>query len=559
MTLVSIEVKVPEIAGLGPASGALRWTPTKRHLAGDSVVMPKGFTAELVNGEAAIEVEPSTAEWAWRVDEAIPGTQSQSRFVAVPDLAQVDYTTLIQVDPATLVPSAEPEPAWYAYVDTLTGQATTASASAIAAKVAAEAAEASATGSQTSAAASAATATTKASEASTSATNAAGSATTALGHKNDAAASAGAAASSATAAANSQAGVTASANAAAASDTHATSMSVIAQSSASDSIAAANGFSIGTVTTGSPGDAATATITGSAPNKLLNLGLPKGNTGPANSLSVLETTTGPETPGATGPQGIQGIQGVPGGFTAGTDLATSDLNTITTPGLYRQADTTKATLVSNYPVAGANGAGTLMVVQQGGSASAGIEQIWYGNWTTAGGRVFYIRNYYNASIWTPWRAFNSTRVDQTAGRAIYQWDDLNNREQLTYGDTGWRTLTPANGWTGTSLLLRRVGQQVSVVALNINGSAATSDAVTEVLPSGFRATNLPVSVRVPVLTGTTTDATRAAAIDISLHTLRVLGAAYTGLASGQIFTTYPTSDNWPTTLPGTANGTIPNL
>ena len=59
-------------------------------------------------------------------------------------------------------------------------------------------------------------------------------------------------------------------------------------------------FAIGTVTTGAPGTAASASITGISPNFILNLVIPQGATGP----------TGPT--GATGPQGIQGVQGIAG-------------------------------------------------------------------------------------------------------------------------------------------------------------------------------------------------------------------------------------------------------
>jgi hypothetical protein len=54
----------------------------------------------------------------------------------------------------------------------------------------------------------------------------------------------------------------------------------------------ANTLTIGVTTTGAPGSAAAATITGAAPNQVLNLTIPTG---------------------AQGPQGIQGIPGTPGG------------------------------------------------------------------------------------------------------------------------------------------------------------------------------------------------------------------------------------------------------
>ena len=57
---------------------------------------------------------------------------------------------------------------------------------------------------------------------------------------------------------------------------------------------------IGTVTTGAPGTAAAASITGTAPNFFLNLTIPQGVTGP----------TGPQGEiGPTGPIGVTGPTG----------------------------------------------------------------------------------------------------------------------------------------------------------------------------------------------------------------------------------------------------------
>lgn len=552
MTLVRLKFAVPDTTGQKPSEGALRWTPTKRRTAGDTVVMPAGFVATLTNGEAVIDVDPTGADWVWRVDENVPTSYGTSRYVAVPDLGtEVNYTTLVQVDPATLEPSEDPDPAWYAYVDTLEGQAATASASAVAAKTAAEAAQASATGSQAGAAASAVTATTKAAEASTSATNAAASAATALGHKNDAAASAGAAANSATAANNSAVSAGNSATAAANSDTHATSMADLAQSSASDTIAAANGFSIGTVTTGNPGDPATATITGTAPDKKLNLGLPKGETGPANSLTVLETTTGPETPGATGPQGLKGDKGDPGGFTTGTDLAANDLNNITVPGLYRQANAANVTLALNYPIASNAGTGILTVTEQSAGGNGGTLQVYDIVWGNSSGRLSFHRTKTNG-VWQAWRSFSDVRVSETAGRVFYMWDSLNLREQLVYGDTGWRNIILQSVSQVGTLHIRRNGQMVTINAVGLNSTAGASYVII------FASGQLPGFQPSITARGLATTAAGAARI------LDITGGAEMRLfgpeaAPYSFSITYPTNDNWPTTLPGTASGTIPNL
>ena len=69
---------------------------------------------------------------------------------------------------------------------------------------------------------------------------------------------------------------------------------------------------IGDVITGDPGTPASATITGTAPNYLLNLTIPQGEVGPQG----LQGEVGPAGPtgpqgevGPIGPQGIQGEQG----------------------------------------------------------------------------------------------------------------------------------------------------------------------------------------------------------------------------------------------------------
>ncbi len=62
-------------------------------------------------------------------------------------------------------------------------------------------------------------------------------------------------------------------------------------------------LTIGTVTTGEPGSEAEASITGTAPNFILNLTIPQGEVGPVGPAGA----QGPI--GETGPQGDQGEQG----------------------------------------------------------------------------------------------------------------------------------------------------------------------------------------------------------------------------------------------------------
>lgn len=109
-----------------------------------------------------------------------------------------------------------------------------------------------------------------------------------------------------------------------------------------------NVLDIGTVTTGPPGSAALADITGTSPNQILSLTIPRGDVGatggpgpvgPPNALSIGTVTTVPDgTPSSAtitgtaptqvlnltltaGPQGIQGIQGIQGPAGPAVNLA----------------------------------------------------------------------------------------------------------------------------------------------------------------------------------------------------------------------------------------------
>jgi len=68
----------------------------------------------LVAGVADIDVEPSTLEWVWTVMEVFSGVPAKRKYFTVPDTATVDYTDLVEIDPATLSPIPPVSPAWVA-------------------------------------------------------------------------------------------------------------------------------------------------------------------------------------------------------------------------------------------------------------------------------------------------------------------------------------------------------------------------------------------------------------------------------------------------------------
>lgn len=119
MTLVRIAMTTPLADGTTvAAAGSFRFTPTARRIiagAPDLVVLPKPFHVALsITGTADVTLAPTTAGWVWRVDEYLAGVAARTVYVAVPDMASIDYPDLAPVDPATLDPAAPLSPAWVA-------------------------------------------------------------------------------------------------------------------------------------------------------------------------------------------------------------------------------------------------------------------------------------------------------------------------------------------------------------------------------------------------------------------------------------------------------------
>ncbi len=243
----------------------------------------------------------------------------------------------------------------------------------------------------------------------------------------------------------------------------------------------------------------------------------------------------------------RGAKGEPGGITLGTDLGTTNLNDIQVDGMYRQPSTANATALNNYPVVSRCSLMVQTVSTEGGGYKI---QILIQLGSTVRGEY---RRALSNGVWSAWYFSTSQRVDQTAGRAIYVWDDLNSREQLIYGDTGWRDVKglTINGWTSTVLQLRRVGHIVTLSGA-ITATAATSDHYLPVQP-GFTPSS---SIYHGVASGIQVPPTfRPLGTNATNHYVTSGGTSGTY----NIQANYPTTDAWPTTLPGTASGTIPNL
>ena len=285
---------------------------------------------------------------------------------------------------------------------------------------------------------------------------------------------------------------------------------------------------------------------------------PKGQTG----------DRGPEGPrGLKGDQGVKGDKGDTGAGWNAVHLGTSNLNDINEPGVYRQDTAANATLENNYPMAGTLGSGLLRVFRQGATATQAVFQEFTGVWGSAGAKGIYLRSR-TGGVWTPWNFVPSQRVDNTAGRAIYTWDNTANREQLIYGDTGWRSIGAEaamfpNDFLPTSVQLRRVGNYVSLNFDGMKSLTASGNTIFATLPTGFRPdlTNGSGNQRYGLaseLTGINTTVISPepayGASQVSPN-LRFLSYVTARTLHGSV--SFYTRDPWPTALPGTAIGAIP--
>lgn len=243
----------------------------------------------------------------------------------------------------------------------------------------------------------------------------------------------------------------------------------------------------------------------------------------------------------------QGPKGDPGGIVNGTPLGAANLNEIVTTGVYRQDSGSNATALNNYPFPNS---GVLLVFQ---SAGAGYlsQQYMPLNGGTLSAKQFYRREFVTPS-WGPWRLYASSRVDQTAGRAIYQFDDVNMRDQLIYGDTGYRNITTLLGDVSTgAVYLRRMGGICSLSFSNVeftNPSSTVVHTYNALLPAGFRsawAARYPLSPSAGQIT-----------VYGSTGNIDLVKGVSTTLFNEVIWTT---NDTWPTSLPGVSAATIPNL
>lgn len=91
-----------------PKTGTLHVAPVRRHISGSTVVVLGGFDVTLgADGTATVPLEPTDNTFAWKIKEFPDDTNSSfERVVQVPaSTSTVEYTSLVDVDSATLAPA----------------------------------------------------------------------------------------------------------------------------------------------------------------------------------------------------------------------------------------------------------------------------------------------------------------------------------------------------------------------------------------------------------------------------------------------------------------------
>ena len=160
---------------------------------------------------------------------------------------------------------------------------------------------------------------------------------------------------------------------------------------------------------------------------------------------------------------------------------------------------------------------------------------------------------------TNWLVLRGTYADETLGRRIFTWNSAYSSGtggwQMSYGDTGWRDVSAniTSTWTG-SLFIRRVNNQISLRASGLKGGALISSPHYSV-PSGF-------TMALTYFIGRETAVVGAAIWGSVDSTALFRGALPSGTYdSGTWQIAYQanstTTDAWPSSLPGTASGSIP--
>lgn len=116
MTVINFDLRAVAATGRVPIDARIRWQPVGRRVDGSVVILPETHSVKLALGLGSADLDPG---YYWFTEATTAGS---SAVRLVPESGPVDYADLVAVDPATLDPSAVPDPAWLAMAgSTVTG------------------------------------------------------------------------------------------------------------------------------------------------------------------------------------------------------------------------------------------------------------------------------------------------------------------------------------------------------------------------------------------------------------------------------------------------------
>ncbi|AZF98466.1 hypothetical protein SEA_BEETHOVEN_2 [Arthrobacter phage Beethoven] len=246
----------------------------------------------------------------------------------------------------------------------------------------------------------------------------------------------------------------------------------------------------------------------------------------------------------------RGSKGDPGGIVNPTNIGAGyDWNNLIVSGTYYASGADLAGQPNSPP---SMAIGVNIIVQ---ARNAAIVTQYANTVSNAHSQILFQRSLVSGA-WSPWKVFRNTNIDQQGGRAITIWNELNNQSQLFFGDTGWRDISSmlVNGWTASSLYLRRYGDRVTLKAFNLDGAAAAGNPTMFTVPLGFRTPH--GSSYFPVYTTATNVSTMLVS---NGGTFSAPGGVTRYGASAYTEVSYSTIDSWPSVLPGAAVGSIPSI
>ena len=143
----------------------------------------------------------------------------------------------------------------------------------------------------------------------------------------------------------------------------------------------------------------------------------------------------------------------------------------------------------------------------------------------------------------PGTYYTDTAGTNGAWRWLKKFGTGNTGWECIVGDTGWRNISSlaVNSWIGT-MRLRRIGPTCSLL-LDFVRSGTAVEVLT--LPEGFRP---PANIKSNVLGG---GALQSLYLSNTTGVLTKQNIAHTGPTAGAEIWSWPSTDPWPSALPGT--------